>query len=197
MNVREIGPGLFYWTAPHPAWRSGADWPQDVGCVYYEAADAVVLIDPLVPRGEEEEFWRMLDERIQDAGAPVSVLLTAPWHERSAPAVAERYNAPVWRYGSDLTLPAGIEVFVPQGSSEGQVAFFVRPHRTLVVAEFFLGADGGLHVVPSPALSDRAAFDESLRTLLNQPIDHVLVSHGEPVLGDGNRKIAEALAADA
>jgi glyoxylase-like metal-dependent hydrolase (beta-lactamase superfamily II) len=171
--------------------------------VYYEASDAIALIDPLVPEGDGDEFWAMLDAGIQRSGLPVTVLLTAPWHERSAPVVAERYDATVWvrdspdllRDSSDL-LPAGVEVFVPAGSSEGQVAFFLRQHQALVVAEFFMGANGGLRVCPSPAVLDKDAFDESLRTLLDLPIECVLVSHGEPVLQDGRRRIAEVLGVD-
>ena len=36
--MREIAPGLFHWTAPHPGWDpegepgSPADWPEQVGC---------------------------------------------------------------------------------------------------------------------------------------------------------------------
>ena len=197
MKVTEIAPGLLYWTAPHPAWRGATDWPEDVGCVYYEASDGVALIDPLIPKGEEDEFWEMLDDAIGRAGLRVFVLLTAPWHERSARIVAERYDTEVWLHESGLPLPADVEVFVPGGSTERQVAFFLRPLRALVVAEFFIGVPGGLRVCPSPALADRDAFDESLRTLMELPIDHVLVSHGEPVLGDGRRKIAKALEADA
>jgi glyoxylase-like metal-dependent hydrolase (beta-lactamase superfamily II) len=59
-----------------------------------------------------------------------------------------------------------------------------------------MGANGGLRVCPSPALTDQDAFDESLRTLLDLPIDRVLVSHGEPVLHDGKRRLAEALGID-
>jgi hypothetical protein len=164
--------------------------------VYYEASDAIVLIDPLLPKGEEDEVWAMLDAAIERSALPVAVLLTAPWHERSAPVVAEHYGATVCAPECLDVLPAGVEVFVPAGSSEGQVAFFLRPYQALVVAEFFMGADGGLRVCPSPTLTDRHAFDESLRTLLDLPIDHVLVSHGEPVLHDGRRRIAEVLGVD-
>jgi len=196
MEITQIAPGLRYWTAPYPEWRGATDWPEDVGCVYYEASDAIALIDPLVPEGEGDEFWALLDAAIERSGLPVAVLLTAPWHERSTPVVAERYGATVWvRESSDL-LPTGVEVFVPAGSSEGQVAFFLRPPQALVVAEFFMGANGGLRVCPSPALIDKDAFDESLRTLLDLPIECVLVSHGEPVLHDGRRRIAEALGTD-
>ncbi len=196
MEITQIAPGLRDWTAPHPEWRGATDWPEDVGCVYYEASNAVALIDPLIPKGEEDEFWAMLDAAIEGSGLPVAVLLTAPWHERSAPVVAERYGATVWVHESPDLLPAGVEVFVPAGSSEREVAFFLRPHQALVVAEFFMGANGGLRVCPSAALIDQDAFDESLRTLLDLPIEYVLVSHGEPVLLDGRLRIAEALGID-
>jgi hypothetical protein len=196
MEITQIAPGLRYWTAPHPEWRGAADWPEDVGCVYYETSDAIALIDPLVPEREGDQFWAMLDAAIERSGLPVAVLLTAPWHERSAPVVAERYGATVWVHESPDLLPTGVEVFVPAGSSEGQVAFFLRRHQALVVAEFFMGANGGLRVCPSATLIDKNAFDESLRTLLDLPIECVLVSHGEPVLHDGRRRIAEALGTD-
>src|SRR6266850_6930415 len=193
MEITQIAPGLRYWTAPHPEWRGATDWPEEVGCVYYEAADAIVLIDPLLRNGEGDEIWPMLDAAIERSGLPVTVLLTAAWHARSAPVVAERYGAAVWVRDSPDLLPTGVELFVPAGSSEGQVAFFLRPHYALAVGDLFMGANGGLRVCPSPALLDKDAFDESLRTLLDLPIDHVLVSHGEPVLHDGRRRIAEAL----
>ena len=84
VDVRRIADGLWYWTAPHPRWRPGADWPEAVGCVYYEASDAVVLIDPLLPRGEEDEFLGYLDRDVERLGLPVVVLLTAAWHLRSS-----------------------------------------------------------------------------------------------------------------
>src|SRR5437763_13673038 len=135
MEVRRVARGLWTWTAPHPSWNGADDWPEAVGCVYYEAPDAVVLIDP-----------------------------------------------------------QGIGLVVPEGADDGQVAFFIRSHRALVVAEIFAGERGGLRVCPSPALRNRAAFEASLRRLLELPIEHVLVAHGEPVLGGGRAAVARALA---
>ena len=43
MQVVRVADGLWRWTAYHEEWRD------EVGCVYYEAPDAIVLIDPLVP----------------------------------------------------------------------------------------------------------------------------------------------------
>ena len=49
MTVERLGDGLWRWTAPHPEWREGGGWDPDVGSVYCETPEAVVLIDPLVP----------------------------------------------------------------------------------------------------------------------------------------------------
>jgi hypothetical protein len=186
-----IADGLWRWTAPHP---NAANWPDfgppvppEVGCVYYEAPDAVVLFDPLLPDGDEEEFFAYLDRDVERLGLPVSILLTAAWHERSAPLLRERYRA-------DDRIPVGVEVYPIEGAPEEQLAYFIRPHRALVVAEVFVGdGRGGLALSPSPALEDRDAVDRSLRTIAELPVESVLVSHGEPVLRDGRRSIELAL----
>ena len=188
MNVHEVAPGLRYWLAPHPAWKPGNDWPEDVLCVYYEAPDALVVIDPLVPRGEEDEFWRALDRDVERLGMPVRVLLTAPWHRRDVELFAGRYGAQI-----DGEPPGMIETFVAGGVQEGQRALFIRPHRTLVVAEYFMGTDDGLRVCPSPAERDSRKFVRSLHGLLALPIERVLIAHGDPVLSNGLAEIRKAL----
>jgi glyoxylase-like metal-dependent hydrolase (beta-lactamase superfamily II) len=201
VTIRQIAPDLWYWTAPHPQWRPGYDWPEQVGCVCCRSPEAVVLIDPLLPRGQEAALWELVDR----LGRPVAVLLTAPWHQRDARGVAERYGTTVWAHEAArrrLTfptrsdrLPDGVKAFAPEGVDEGQVAFYLPAHRALVVAELFIGDGGGLRACPSPSTHDAAAFYGSLRKLLDLPIEHVLVAHGVPVLNDGHRRIAEALGA--
>jgi glyoxylase-like metal-dependent hydrolase (beta-lactamase superfamily II) len=191
VDVQRIASGLWRWTAPHPNAAHWPDWgppvPPEVGCVYYEAPNAVVLIDPLLPAGEEEEFLAYLDSDIERLGLPISIVLTAAWHERSAGLLRERYQA-------DNRIPNSVEVYPIEGAPEEQFAYFIRPHRALVVAEIFVGdGRGGLALVPSPALENRAALDRSLRAIAELPVERVLVSHGEPVLSDGRGAIELAL----
>ena len=81
-----------------------------------------------------------------------------------------------------------------EGAPERQVAYLIRPHRALVVAEIFAGdGAGGLRLCPSPALSDRAALDRSLQSLLELPVERVLVSHGEPVLENAREAMKQAV----
>jgi hypothetical protein len=161
--------------------------PPEVGCVYYEAPDATVLVDPLLPAGEEDEFLSYLDRDVERRGLPVVVLQTSAWHARSSPFLRERY-------GAEERIPDGIEAYSIEGAPELQLAFFIRPHRALVVAEVFVGdGAGALALVPSPALIDRAALDTSLKSLLELPVERVLVSHGDPVLENGLDAMREAV----
>jgi hypothetical protein len=188
-----LADGLWRWTAPHPNWEN---WPgreheaREVGCVYYEASDATVLVDPLVPAGAEDRFLRHLDVDVERRGLPVVILLTAEWHRRSADELAERYDA---RIGG--ALPDGVEEIPIEGADERQVAYFIRPHAALLVAEIFsVDINEVLHVGPSPALVRPDELDASLDRLMDLPTKRLLVSHGEPVLEQAKTRMAEALA---
>src|SRR5262245_24073648 len=122
MTVQELAPGLWRWTAPHPDWTPEADWPQDVGCVYAELLDSVVLVDPLVPAGEEDRFWKALDRDVERLGRPVRVLRTVSWHERSVDDVAGRYGTSVWRAPLDGPLPTAVRALQVE-AGENEVVF--------------------------------------------------------------------------
>jgi glyoxylase-like metal-dependent hydrolase (beta-lactamase superfamily II) len=199
----ELEPGLRYWYAPHPTWRPDENWPEGVLCAYYESPDALVLFDPLVPRGEEDEFWRGLDDDVARLGRPVCVLLTAPWHDRDTALVVERYAADVWAHPEALwkdhpvltttnEVPTGVEAILPDGNEQGQAFFFIPEHRTLITGDMFSGTGGRFHVFFAEE-RDRDAFLASLHQLLELPIERVLIAHGEPVLSDGVARIREAL----
>lgn len=205
MNAVKLTDRLTYWTERHPDWRPNPEWPEEVGCVLYLAADATVLIDPLIRDDLDPSGWTWLDEAVSTPRVLVAVLLTVPWHERSTREVVERYGARVWmerraraRTGDVPALdaiPEGIRVFTPRGMSEGQVAFLIRQERTLVVGEFFLGTASGLRVCPSPETTNMREFVDSLGELKRLPIERVLVAHGPPVLERGSEAIAAALQA--
>lgn len=203
MDVQELAPGLWRWTAFH------TEWKEDVGCVYYEAPDAIVLVDPLVPADDADHFWRALDRDVERAATPVHVLLTVFWHVRSTREVAERYGARVWAptrgrgaierrvgnvtdaYRPGDELPGGIVPFKTARAAE--VVFWIPAHRALVPGDVILG---GLRLCPASWLPEKTSLDdltESLRPLLELPVERVLVSHGEPVLAGGRDALARML----
>jgi glyoxylase-like metal-dependent hydrolase (beta-lactamase superfamily II) len=209
MDVTRLAEGLWRWSTYYPEWRD------EVGCVYYEAPDAIVLIDPLVPSEPPEaaRFWKALDMDVKHAARPVHVLVTVFWHARSSGEVVRRYDGrlhvasraraaiqrrtnavtDVFRPGDEL--PGGVAAFASGRATE--VAYWIPAHRTLVPGDVILGrADGGLRLCPEswlPTGVNHARVRETLSPLLDLPVERVLVSHGAPVTEHARARLADVL----
>ena len=188
MLVERLRPGLWRWTATCP----GPEGEREVGCVYLEAPDAVVLVDPLVPpagTADAERFWRALDGDVARLGRPVAVLLTSPAHARSAAAMAERYGARRWGPSDPAgALPGGVAAIpVP---AMGEVLLWIADHRALVAGHALVGTpEGGLRLG-----RDDPSLRDALRPALALPVELILPSHGRPVLEGGADALVRALA---
>lgn len=207
MDVLEIAQGLWRWTGYHEEWR------EDVGSVYCETEDGVVLVDPIVPPEDVDRFWSALDRDVQRLGGQVHVLVTVFWHTRNAAAMVERYGARVWaptRARAAVARRAGVvsDPFrpgdpLPRGIEArstirgGEVVYWIPRHTALVPGDVLLGAEGGgLRMCPQswlPGTKKHADLARSLQPLLELPIERVLVSHGEPVLSGGKGALTRAL----
>jgi hypothetical protein len=193
VRIEELRPGLHRWTADHPDAEadpepgSPADWGPEVGSVAYEAEDALLLVDPLVP----DEGWPELDELVDRHGGPVSVLTTIRFHGRSRDEVCGRYDV-------TTAVPVGVETIPIEGA--GETIVWLPGPRALVPGDRIIGDDrGGVRLCPEswlrylPSGMTRAQLREELRPLLDLPIELVLVSHGEPVVDRGHEALARAI----
>ena len=196
--MKEIAPGLHHWIAPHPNWEpdaepeSPADWPEDVGSVLFEAPEAVVFIDPQVP----ESLWDDLDRVV--AGRPVVALTTMRFHGRSRDAVVERYGGAKVAY--DAPMPAGVEALPVAGFDE--TIYWLPGPRALVPGDRLIGnRSGGVRLCPESWLGyikPAVGVDElraALAPLVELPVEHLLLSHGAPVVGGGGEALARVLVA--
>ena len=183
---------LSWWTAPHPDWEPGEDWPEDVPVVRYETRDEVVLIDPFLPT----------DGGFDPHGKPVRVLLTQGAHYRGTAEVVARYGASVWappnarwrkipNPATTDVLPAGVEAIELDGEPQ-QVVFLIREHATLVTGDVLSGTGGVLHVFVDEADPERLL--PALAALGELPIERVIIPHGDPILTDGAARIRAAVA---
>jgi hypothetical protein len=198
--AQELAAGLYRWTARHPDSPSGADprgpddWGPLVGCSLYEASDAVVLFDPLLPEEGRQGFLEWLDGLV--AGRPVSILTTIQWHRRDREELAERYAANssrAWNF-----IPHGVEPKPLRGA--GETVYWLPDVATLVFGDRLLGDDGGgVALCPDSWLRqaqvDRGGLARLMRPLTELPVERLLVSHGEPVLHDGRAALARAIRA--
>lgn len=189
--MQQLLDGLYRWTAKHPAWKptdepDGVDdWPEDVGCVAYAAQRTLVLIDPLVA---DEAF---LDELVEEHGKPVCVLQTIRWHSRSREQLERRY-------ADRLAEEPGPGVEPVPIAGAGETMVWLPALDALVPGDRLIGdGRGGLRMCPDSWMEnhrlDQAGLAEALRPLLDLPVESVVVSHGEPVMSDGRRLIADAI----
>jgi glyoxylase-like metal-dependent hydrolase (beta-lactamase superfamily II) len=211
MELEQLRPHLWRWTAPHPDWRPGADWEQEVACAAIVRGDEFVLVDPLVPPGDDgERFWRAVARDVEHHGLP-NVVLTVPWHDRSTAEVVERYpGTRVWvygpgagdveqvtdRFGDGDPLPGGL---VPFGAHwEPEAVLWSAEHRALITGDVMLSSTGGLRLLPASWLSKGVTLDEvrqALAPLLDLPVELILPAHGAPVTEDAAGALARALSA--
>jgi hypothetical protein len=185
--VEEVAPALRRWTAYHDHWE------ENVASLALDSGDGLILFDPLDPPAELR--------------SPAHVLLTVFWHGRSTGELdagrvwaQSRSARPLENRGVTVTdsfragdeLPAGIQSF--QTARSNEVVFWLLEQRAVVVGDVLLGAGAKpratsdpLRLCPERWLGKGTHDDlrETLRPLLDLPVELVLTAHGEPVLRDG------------
>jgi hypothetical protein len=147
----------------------------------YDTGACLVLFDPISPPS-------LVDGLIE--AQDVAVLLTAEWHRRSADECVERYGAHV--VARDEAPPGDLERVRTYYDEE--VAYWIPRHGALVVGDSFL-AERGFQLQDEwlPQGMSPEQMREGLRPLLDLPVQHVLVTHGEPVLENGGALLRAAL----
>jgi len=207
VDVLEIAPGLWRWTAFHEEWK------EDVGSTFVATEDGVVLVDPLVPGDDTARFWKALDRDVKRAKGRVHVLVTVFWHTRSAKEMRERYDARIWapksgkaaiaRRAGVVTDPFAIGDELPGGieacrtARAAEVVYWVPEHSALVPGDVLIAdGKGGAKLCPPSWLPEKTTHRDlaaSLRPLLDLPVRRILLSHGKPVVTGGGRALARAL----
>jgi hypothetical protein len=193
VTLVELAPGLRRWTAWHDHWE------EDVGSLAVDTEDGLVLIDPIEPPRE--------------LGRADHVLLTVYWHARAAAGLKGHTWAPsrslrplanrgVEAESAAAGLPGGIHAL--QTARRAEAVYWLPEQRAVAVGDVLLGAgakpratDEPLRLCPERWLGKATHSDlrESLRPLLDLPVERVLVSHGAPVLEDGHRVLDRVLSA--
>lgn len=220
----QIAPGIHSWTAPHPEWRTNVE---EVVSYALASSAGLLLVDPLLPAegdARREEELSALDE-LAGRAKRLDVLVTIPFHTRSAEALYERYAprlpARIWGHAnvrSRLSSGTPLEVVpsVPTGSAApiaGGVAeaytigkprrsehpYYVPDLRAVAFGDAVVGLGGDLRFwnmsAGTGAAWYRDVFAPTVRPLAERDIEHVLVTHGPPVLGGGRRALEACLAA--
>ena len=202
--MQELRPGLWTWTAPHPDWKESdggpEGWDRLVRSYALDAGGCIVLIDPLSPPSLIEGLIEAQD---------VAVLLTVYWHARSAAECVERFGASVYvaraslenaKISSARPYDLGDElsggVVAQNAYHPEETIFWIPAHRAIVAGDVLLPGEHGLRVQPDSWLPEGTTpkgVRDALRPLLELPIEHVLLTHGDPVLENGRELLRAAI----
>jgi hypothetical protein len=205
--VETLADGIHRFTARHPEWHPG-DWGAEVACFAVAEGGRTLLVDPLVV---DDEGWERLDGVVT---GDVAILVTIPYHVRSAEAAAERYRGTVWghaacakRMGDTSRLrelapgsePAGVRAFAIGKPRRQEMPLLLERSGAVAFGDSVVGVpgrEGPLRVWLWTDYTDRWYEQRYLPTLL--PLaeagpKHVLVTHGSPVIGDGSDALHRAL----
>jgi len=204
VDVAELAPGLWRWTAPHPEWtpdEGGPEgWEEDVAAYSCEAGGDFILIDPIVPADapDRDRFWEALDRDVARIGPP-HVVLTGVWHVRNSDEILERYpDARLW-VPEDQTEPLPGGAGAIEGIIDGyaEALIWLPSHAALVSGDTLLGGGpAGVRLCPESWRegTDTAVVAALLRErLAGLPVERILVSHGEPILAGGRQALDAAL----
>lgn len=212
--MEKLTEGLWRWTSRHPEWHPG-EFGAEVASFAAQAGDDTLLIDPLLPP-EPDEVLRTIDGALGDR---LAILITIPYHVRSAEELWRRYrkNAETTIHGHPaaarrledrsafreiepgVPLPGGVTAHTIGKPRRYEMPVHLPSHAALAFGDA-VAETGGRLVVWSTEKVDakverfyRERFNPTLEPLLELEFGSVLVTHGQPVLSGGKQALRKAL----
>jgi len=215
--MKKLSPGVYRWTAPHPEYRTSAE---EVACYALTGPGGVAIVDPLLPDGPDgDALLDRLDDLVQSVRR-VDLLITIPYHTRSAERLWWRWHATVktriWghplvskRFADPGTPLEQIDVNAPLGPlarafaigkpRRSETPLYFPSRRALAFGDTVVGMpDGGLRIWVQGSVNPAwygERFLPTLEPLAALDVADVLVTHGPAVIGDGQRALRAALEA--
>jgi glyoxylase-like metal-dependent hydrolase (beta-lactamase superfamily II) len=214
-QLEPLGEGLWRWALRHPEWHPSTEFGSEVACWALRHADRTVVIDPLLPEDDGGELAEELDSILE---GEVAIVVTIPYHVRSAEPLALRWSATVYghrdvarRFDSgDVRFQAidpgeafagGLTGHRIGSPPRKELPLHVPGRAALVFGDALVGAEGGLRVWQQRPRDEkrerwyRERLVPSLEPLLELDVDRVLTTHGPPVLEGGGAALRDALSA--
>jgi glyoxylase-like metal-dependent hydrolase (beta-lactamase superfamily II) len=207
--VRELQPGLWHWEAPHPEWRATEPWSENVSSYAIDDGERLLLFDPLSVPAEIEERaagretaivltapWHERDAQslVERLGVPVytprpdtaddilrmfGVTMEQGWVSTDVRWLVDGEGEAHW-YAAGDRLPVGVEAF--PGQKRNDLVLRVESHHAVVAGDTLADLGEGPQINPRWLVAGvtREQVVEGLRPLLEQPVEHLLETHGGP-----------------
>jgi len=195
--MEEIAPGVRSWETHH----EGIGFPVRSHWLVGEG----IVIDPRVPEKGLDAF---------EEAPPAHALLTNRHHLRHAVRFRERFGTVIRCHEAGMDEFGGDEEVEPFAFGESwcgvaaveldaicpeETAFHSKERGALAIGDAIVN-HGELGFVPDQYLGDepdgvRAAIRAAARPLLDLAWEHLLLAHGDPIVGEGRRRLEAFLKA--
>ena len=191
LEYQIIRPGLFFWQAYDPAVKT------DLCCCAFDTPEGLVFCDPVpldAPALEELMHGR----------AARAIVLTNGNHERNAAALARRFGVDVWAHSGARDVAAatrwfedggrlfGAEAILLDGFAAGESAFWLD--GLLLLGDALINVPPyGFSILPDKYCADPRAARESLKKLLQFPVEILAFAHGLPIVSRAAQRLAGLL----
>ncbi|MBK5229879.1 MAG: hypothetical protein JJE27_01785 [Thermoleophilia bacterium] len=194
--MREIAPDIICWSAFHPGIRETV--------FSYALVESGILLDPMLPPDGGLEALASVE--------PKQIVLTNRHHHRDAAAIASHFgiavrvskpgvddaskHVPVTAFEWNEQLAPGVTALEVGAICPDESAIHINGESTaLACADGVIRIAGELCFVPDFLLGDdaeqvKAGLRDAYRRLLELAFDHLLLAHGEPVIGRGHEALA-------
>jgi len=94
--------------------------------------------------------------------------------------------------GDIIEACGGIEVINVPGHSDGNLSFYLKGEKAMIVGDTIFGnEDGSLYTPPPKYSKDAKIAAREIRRLLDYDFDMLLLAHGKNILKDGKKKVEE------
>ncbi len=196
--IESVVPGIIHWSLDDDRIDSRTH------CYGVKSEEGTVLIDPL-------PLAVMVEHLLENVTA---ICLTGRFHQRSAWRYQEKFDAPVYApkngegyegtpdhlYETDDILPGGLQVIHAPGPTDAHYIFYLdhEGQKIMFTADLLIKDPDEDHFkfVASKYMDNPEITRESVRKLLDYPIDVLCPNHGAPQVDEVETAIEKALELD-
>jgi glyoxylase-like metal-dependent hydrolase (beta-lactamase superfamily II) len=98
-------------------------------------------------------------------------------------------------HGDIISACGGIEVVHIPGHSDGNLSFYLKEEKTMIVGDTIFGdSKGNLYPPPEKYSKDALRAKIELKRLLKYDFEKLLLTHGKNILENGRNRVSELLA---
>ena len=193
-SIQPILPGVFRWKI------FSAEHKVELCSHAVVVSGRIICFDP-VPLANEPFY------ELSRQGVPNAIVLTNENHERDCAVWRERWRVPIRADAAAALTIAGVQRFERDqshwqdwqlhrlvGGAEGELALRLSRDSLVICGDAIVNLPSRqLELLPDKYCRDPALLRGSLRELVGQPFNRLVMAHGSPVLENASSRVAALL----